>query len=127
MCYDKNQFVEYESLSPRRDIIIGDGTRIQAIDIGSLSVESFNCINWIETTIGNVLHVPRITANLFSVSAEISKGYNVKMEYDKYSFLKNNKVGTVAYRTHKMHKMCSRIAEHENANVCHLSENLGEC
>ncbi|KAL3266364.1 hypothetical protein HHI36_010540 [Cryptolaemus montrouzieri] len=74
----------------------------------------------------NVLHVPKITANLFSVRAAISKGYHVKMEYDKCSFLKNNKVGAVVYRTHKMYKMGFRNEEHENANVERSSEHLGE-
>jgi len=73
MCADRQAFVSYESVE--RDVVIGDGSVIRATGRGdvelSLSVEGHLVI----ATLANVLHVPSMATNLFSVSAATRLGY----------------------------------------------------
>lgn len=127
MCYSKELFCKYEKLSQIKNIMIGDGTMIQGIGIGQIKLKAFNGKCWVETTLNNVLHVPKMTANLFSVGAAITKGYEVKMNYDQCMFIKNNVVSAVAKRDGKIYKMCFKNIETVScANIGTVSENLIE-
>lgn len=53
----------------------------------------------------NVLHVPDLKVNLFSVASALNKGYSMKADIDKWEFVKGNKVGAIATRDEKFYIM----------------------
>ena len=88
MCNDQSPFVEYESLKTPLKVTLGDGYEIDAIVIGVVmltsvlpSGESKKC------NLQNVLYVPRLCYNLFSVSVTTEHGKTVRFSKDSWQDL----------------------------------------
>lgn len=116
MCRLKECFSNYMELTEERMVVVGNGAKIRAIGIGQVTVEAFDGKNYLKTTLNNVLHVPQITANLFSVSTALDKGYTMISDGEECRFVKNNEVKAVAVRKGKMYIMKFRRSL-EIANV----------
>lgn len=125
MCHDEKHFFKYEKLNPVKNIMIGDGTMMEAVGSGLVKLEAFNGQEWIKTTINNVLHVPKMAANLFSVGAATSKGYKVMINNDQCDFVKENKVGAIGRKENKIFKMCFRY-DISYANMGYFNESLND-
>lgn len=81
-------------------------------------MEVFDGEHWYLSEIQNVLFVPELKINLFSVSAAMDKGYQLKVCDRVCEFTMNNRVCAVAEREDKLYKMCFKInTERANAAV----------
>ncbi|EZA50699.1 Copia protein [Ooceraea biroi] len=89
---------------------------------------------WIETRIEDVLYVPKLRKNLFSVGVCTLKGFEVKFLNDRVLIVKNNKTVAVGakqanelYRMHFQVKTVENCAEANvsNANFKLWHERLG--
>lgn len=106
MCKDKNSFTEYSELKEPRKILIGDGSIITATGIGQVKLEASNESEWVKTTLNNVLHVPSIKVNLFSVSSALDHDYLMMSSNNKCQiYNKNGTIAAVAQRKGKMYVM----------------------
>lgn len=85
--------------------MIGDGTIIQAVGVGTIKLQAYNENKWIESSLSNVLYVPKIAVNLFLVGAAVDKGYTLEMDNKSCKFLKNDKVGAMATRQNNIFMM----------------------
>ncbi|KMQ87101.1 transposon unclassified [Lasius niger] len=83
MTFDRTLFVSYSTLLNKRSVIIGDGRKLDAVGVGQIVVKAFNGKCYIETTLNNVLHVPDLKMNLFSVASAVNKGYSMKADINK--------------------------------------------
>lgn len=128
MCHDVNMFTKYKKLDSPRPIVIGDGKVIQAIGTGIITLEAYTGKEWINTTLNNVLHVPDIKMNLFSVSSTADRGYVVTVNSKVCYFRKkdNNNVCALAYRKNNLFVMKFRFNKVENACVGKSSDSLSE-
>lgn len=74
MCRDRSLFSSFSSVS-QRSIIVGKGSTINAQSCGKMAVQVKNGSDWIDMTTDNVLFVPDIKTNLFSVNRASDRGY----------------------------------------------------
>ena len=90
----RNLFATYKSCT--KFIKIGDGRLIEAIGVGNVDFTTIVDNNPVESVLLNVLHVPDLKMNLFSVSQALSKGHTLIGKGDTCQLVKNNKVFSTA-------------------------------
>lgn len=56
-------------------VMIGDATKLKGIGTGDVKLEAFDGKVWYQIILKNVLYVPKLTFNLFSVTQMLDKGY----------------------------------------------------
>ncbi|KAL6421482.1 hypothetical protein ACFW04_014069 [Cataglyphis niger] len=64
----KDWFIMYEEFDFPTAVCIGDGDRIKAYGKGCINVNMFNEESWNENHLVDVLYVPKLKYNLFSVA-----------------------------------------------------------
>lgn len=128
MCHNIEYFKNYVSFPSPKQIIIGDGNVIKAEGIGNIYLEAYNGYKWIETTLKEVLYVPNLKLNLFSVSSVTDRGYFIHMNKDKCIFKKtdNKQPTAVANRKDKLYIMEFRYKKSDMAYVGKVNDNLLE-
>lgn len=97
MCRDRKLFTTYSSLK-NKSVIIGNGGEISVLGCGQVAVQVYDGRKWVNTTIDNVLYVPELKTNLFSVKCAVEKGYVVNLDNDLCKFYKKNTVCAIANR-----------------------------
>lgn len=104
-------------------IVIGDATELLAIGKGDVELEAFNGRVWYEVILKDVLFVPKMTFNLFSVTQLLDKGYiqvaNANMSTFKTSDGKET-VG-IAKREGRLFRMMLRV---QNPNACLMTVSI---
>ena len=83
MCNDKSVFIKYEKLQTPLEVVLGDGYKVDAI--GNRTVILTNQLpsgKHKKCNLYHVLHVPRLSYNLLSVSTITKHGKTVKFESD---------------------------------------------
>ncbi|KAF2892446.1 hypothetical protein ILUMI_13731 [Ignelater luminosus] len=100
-----------ESLRPcSRDFKINNGSIIKAEAIGEVRVKAFNGFEWIDPILRNVLDVPTLKVNLFSISPIVEKG--LKMSFNKFGcrvFDANGNCCATAVKRGKLFEMQFKI------------------
>ncbi|KAF9424272.1 hypothetical protein HW555_000665 [Spodoptera exigua] len=119
MCCDYELFNSYCS-AKGKSVIVGNGTQISVKGSGQVAVQVWNGNEWIDTTIDNVLHVPELSTNLFSVNRATSKGYVIVTGENECKFYKENKVMAVAKRNGSMYYLDFRYHNTSEANVAEI-------
>ena len=125
MCKSKDNFSTYNNFQVPKDVIIGDGSVIKALGQGIIQLSAYDGANWISTTMYNVLYVPDIKVNLFSMSTALDKGYKLITTANESKFVKQNNVCAIAKREGKMYIMQFKY-EQEIAMVGKCSTDLSE-
>lgn len=86
---DQSLFTNYKVVS-NRHVIVGDGRCLPVSGIGDIKLKLFDGKNYVNSTLYDVLHVPDIKINLFSVMVATRKGYVVKMLNEKCCIYKGS-------------------------------------
>lgn len=84
---------------------IGDNTRIEVEGYGSIEVSALVNGEWEPRTIENVLYVPKLSKNLFSVGATTSKNLKVIFLNDKMEIYSNRLVTVGIKQSNQCYKM----------------------
>lgn len=92
-----------------RSVKIGDGSLLQAVGVGDIHVLINVNFKWIPTVLKNVMLVPELKINLFSVGAALEKGYTLVGDSDICKLEKDGKVCAVANRQGKVYVMDMKI------------------
>ena len=92
---EKQRFSNLVKIKPR-PVKLGDGRIVYAVESGRINVQAHNGKNWEQTYPADVLYVPQVTFNLFSLGAVWDKGVKVNSSQNRINFYKNNKIVTVA-------------------------------
>ncbi|CAG9131792.1 unnamed protein product [Plutella xylostella] len=108
MCRDRNLFTTFQQTLDNKTVIVGNGEEISALGCGQVAVQVYDGFGWVKTTIDNVLFVPELKTNLFSVKCATERGYVVKMDNNWCKFYKENTVCAVASRSGDMYYMVMR-------------------
>lgn len=69
----KEMFVNFSDLKVPTDIVIGDGTELKAVGRGDIELEAFDGQCWSEVILKDVLYVPEMSFNVFSVGLVLDK------------------------------------------------------
>ena len=119
MCNDQSLFVQYESLKTHLKVTIGDGYEIDTIVHGVVMLTSVLPSGESKKhNLQNVLYVPRLCYNLFSVSATTERGKTVRFSNDSCQVLNEGKlfavatkVGEIYYLNFHINRVCSNAAK----------------
>lgn len=122
MCYDRNLFSTYTELSNVRKVVIGDGSELNAVGYGIIKLKAYNGEKWINTTLNNVLYVPKMTVNLFSVRNVMDNGYKMLFDSETCKIEKGGKVCAVGHRENKLYVM--EFTQSEYAATARVEESL---
>lgn len=75
MCWEKERF---KTLSPFFEVIeLADGHSIEAVGKGTIEVECYNEREWIVREMQDVLFVPKLGYNLYSIGNTLDRGYGL--------------------------------------------------
>ena len=78
MSENKAWFSEYEELKNQVGVRLGDGNLLYAEGKGKIEIEAFNGKVWVDKYLSQVLYIPGIKFNLFSMGAALSKNINLE-------------------------------------------------
>lgn len=134
MCSDKNLFKTLKEEQAAGKIKISDGTLLDVKGIGTVKLYAWNGSEFIKTYLSDVLYVPELKFNLFSVSHAMDKGYRLISDNKRCELLdKNGKVRAIAERCNKLYKMKFRKEDNtsqpglNNTNNSYKQEDIFEC
>ncbi|CAB4035006.1 Retrovirus-related Pol poly from transposon TNT 1-94 [Paramuricea clavata] len=84
MTKEKSVLVNYQQFGEPESVALGDGRVVQALGSGNVHMDMlFSGSKSKRGVLCNVLYVPKLTSNLFSVRAAVAKGNVVKFRGDK--------------------------------------------
>lgn len=107
MCCQIDFFENFEYLSHKKPIKFGDEKVLFAIGLGTIKLVSYISKNeCVKITLKEVLFVPEMQVNLFSVGSALDKGYTMSTNQFEAKILNSkNEVSAIAVRCGKLYKM----------------------
>ncbi|KAG5889107.1 hypothetical protein JTB14_003910 [Gonioctena quinquepunctata] len=106
MCWNDTFFENISIVKKIRKLKVGDGNLLNVEGYGTVKLWAFNGTKLLKTTLSNVLYVPELKFNLFSVGCALDKGFHMVSESNKCEIMDNEgHVCAVAYRNNKLYKM----------------------
>lgn len=119
----RDWLINFVELEEPTMVMIGDATVLKGIGIGDVELESFNGKEWYKVVLQNVLYVPKMTFNLFSVSRILDKGYVQSANSSQSIFKTPNEqeVVAIAKREGNLFKMMFR---REKSEKCLLTTSI---
>lgn len=119
MTFRKEWLTNFVKLQERTKVMIGDATELEGIGVGDVELEAFNGEEWYEIVLKNVLYVPKITFNLFSVSQMLDKDYiqTADASHSIFKTTDEKEIVAMAKRDGKLYKMMFRRQESEKCMI----------
>ena len=123
----REYFTKYRSFSTPEKVGLGDGRVVDAVGVGTIRLNMlFKVSNSKRAVMYDVLHVPKLTCNLFSVRAAAKRGNSVKFGQSR-CWIRGPKgalegMGSLAGKLY--HLKCEVITGKEKASM--VSEDLPE-
>ena len=98
-------------------VALGDGKMCQVEGRGTIKIKRHNGQEWLEGTLEDVLYVPSLNKNLFSVGACVEKGYGLNFEDHYVKIHKEGKVAALATKQeNNLYIMTFQAIKKEEAN-----------
>ena len=97
ICDKREWYVTYKTLK-NHPIRIGDGRILHAVAKGDINESAFNGNKWKEKFFANVLHVPGLKYNLFSMGTALKKNMTFESNNTQCSFYRNDEVIVTGYK-----------------------------
>ena len=86
MTYSRELLHRYRKFDVPQTVSLGDGRTVEAIGAGDIELNMmFKVSKKKRCTLKNVLYVQKLTSNLFSVKAAVSKGNSIRFGVAKSS------------------------------------------
>ncbi|KAG5887624.1 hypothetical protein JTB14_036269 [Gonioctena quinquepunctata] len=104
----KDWLTNFVELKEHMNVLIGDATKLEGIGIGEVELTAFNGKKWYEVVLKNVLYVPKMSFNLFSVSQMLDKGYIQEADASQSTFKSREDIVAIAKRDENLFKMMFR-------------------
>lgn len=101
----KDWFTTYEVFDSPTAVRIGDGGCIKAYGKGCINVAMFNGKSWIENHLVDVLYVPKLNYNLFSVGIALDKGLEMQSTKTNCELIKDGRIVAMGVCQGKMYVM----------------------
>ena len=99
MCGNKAWFDNIEVLAQPIPIRIGDGSTVYARGIGNIDIYAFNSRTWEEKFLADVLYVPDLKFNLFSMGAALNKGMRLDSSSTRCVFLQDCEIAAIGEKS----------------------------
>lgn len=119
MTSHREWFVQLVELDEPIPIVIGDATRLDGVAVGNIEMEAFDGQKWYPVVLEDVIYVPNLNFNLFSVSQMLDKGHVQKANGKESIFysLDGRKIVAMAKRKGNLYKMILRREEETSLMV----------
>lgn len=92
----RDWLIDFVAFEDPAVVIIGDATKLEGIGSGDVKLEAFDGNEWYKIILKNVLYVPRMTFNLFSVTQMLDKGYTQAADSNGSLFKTSDQTSIVA-------------------------------
>jgi transposase InsO family protein len=109
MCNQRELFLTYESFDTPRMVCVGDGGCIEAQGQGHFNMLMFDGHRWNKNYLVDVLHVPKLKYNLFSVGTALDKGFKMQSTRTTCELTKNENTVAVGVRRGKLFSMKFKV------------------
>lgn len=106
-------FYTYTEFTVPLPVRIGDGKFLYAIGKGDINIIAFDGENWFEKRLLDVLFVPDIKLQLFSLSTALDKDLTFNATRDRCYFSKGSVTVAVGVRKNKLFEMMFKVIEPE--------------
>ena len=122
MSGNRELFTYVEDFENPVPVRIGDGRIVDGLGKGNVKILAFNGNVWVEKNIVDVLYVPDIPFNLFSMGSAFAKGLFLTSSNLKCTFYKNKEIVAIAERNNnkEIFRMKFKIKE----NIINLLHNV---
>lgn len=113
MTSHREWFVQLVELDEPIPIVIGDSTRLDGVAVGNIEMEAFDGQKWYPVVLEDVIYVPNLNFNLFSVSQMLDKGHVQKANGNESTFFDQDgkEIVAIAKRKGNLFKMMLRREE----------------
>lgn len=106
---NKEWFSELTPLQDPESITVADGNKVYATAVGVIEVEGFDGKKWTPNRLTNVRYVRDFgEANLFSIGAVASKGFEVTIKGETIEFKDEGKTTLVGYKEGNLYNLLLR-------------------
>ena len=113
----------FDDYHPRRDgstVVLGDNRECAVVGEGNIRIERLTEGEWKQARIENVLYVPDMGKNLYSVVAATARNVNIKFEKDSVTFYRNGEaIACEVKQNNAVYRMFFRVIvpRHEEVNA----------
>uniref|UniRef100_A0A0A9YMV4 Retrovirus-related Pol polyprotein from transposon TNT 1-94 n=1 Tax=Lygus hesperus TaxID=30085 RepID=A0A0A9YMV4_LYGHE len=108
----------------KKIIKIGDGSVLEAVGVGDLSVTTMVGNESVESVLMNVLHVPGLKMNLFSVPQALAKGHTLIGKENLCQLVKGGKIFAEARLVGKVYVLKFKIVDATAASAVSKRDSL---
>lgn len=102
-------FIDYEKFASPKMVRVGNGELIPAYGKGNINISAYNSKKWIDKHLTDVLYLPEIHLNLFSMSRTLEKGFTLESDEHKCELKRNGDVVAVGERQVRLYKMLFKV------------------
>lgn len=100
-------------------IRVGDGKVLETNLYGTINITGFNGKTWVKMHLDNVLFIPELKYNLFSMSSAADKGYVATMTNSKCVISKNGNTAAVGEREKNLYTMKFKVLKPSTKGIKH--------
>lgn len=127
-------FINYQELPKPTQVRIGNGDVIFAVGKGKIDILAFDGSQWKRKYLAEVLYVPKLKCNLFSLSSALDKGLKLSSDNQRCVLRRGGSIVAVRDRQENLYLMrfrpflpdceenklvCARVEKSESLNVWH--------
>lgn len=121
MTFRREWLTEYHEDPRGGTVLLGDNEKCNVVGVGKVNIRKLINGVWEKSCIENVLHVPKLKKNLFSVGACVEKGYKVIFENKLVKLKRNGEVvASGIQQDNRIYRMLFKVKapkKTEEANV----------
>lgn len=92
MTFRREWFAEYQPSSQGGTVVLGDNEECPVLGSGTINIKKFVNGVWVQSTINNVLYVPGLKKNLFSVGVCAENGFTTIFEESQVKVMREDKL-----------------------------------
>lgn len=106
MCCERQLFRSLDEKQKSAKVTVGDGKTLNVMGCGTVELFAWNGQKFIKTVLNNVLYVPELQFNLFSVGTVMDRGVYLVSDEKQCEFLNiKGEVCAIAKRVNKLYRM----------------------
>lgn len=109
-------FVNYRDLQIKTQVKVGNGATILAEGVGDILVQAFDGNKWDSCVLKEVLHVPELKFNLYSVSTAVDRGMKVASEQKRCVVTKGDSLVAVGEQNGNLYSMKFKVIAPEESS-----------
>jgi len=125
MTHDRNLLLNYHEFEKHSKVGLGDGSTVEAVGVGNVCVRMvFTGIESKKAVLYDVLYVPKLRCNLFSVRAAAGKGNMLQFGHTRcWIWDKNRKLRGMGSLVDKLYQLDCEAVPREHASVATMQRN----